>query len=93
MGSRRNGSDQTRLDWKTVDIERSALSDRDSNHFVVLYKKVEALIIAARKQVRAQVHQTMVLNYWQLEQLIVEDEQAGKSRAEHGKAVLENLSL
>jgi hypothetical protein len=51
----------------------SALSDRDSNRFVMLYEKVAALIIAARKQARAQVNQTMMLTYWHLGQMIVEN--------------------
>jgi hypothetical protein len=92
MGSRRNVAYYIRLDWHTVDIEMKALGDRDSNRFAVLYEKVAALINAARRQVQAQVNQTLVLTYWQLGQMIVEDEQAGESRAEYGKAVLENLS-
>ena len=34
----------------------------------------------------------MVISYWSIGQLIVEDEQNGSERAEYGKAVLEGLS-
>jgi predicted GNAT superfamily acetyltransferase len=34
----------------------------------------------------------MVLTYWQVGRLIVEDQQAGEVRAEYGKAVLEALA-
>jgi predicted nuclease of restriction endonuclease-like (RecB) superfamily len=57
-----------------------------------LYEQVAALIVAARSRVRSVVNQEMVLTYWQVGRLIVEDEQAGKERAEYGKAVLEMLA-
>jgi hypothetical protein len=57
-----------------------------------LYEKVAAVIGAARSRVRSTVNQAMVLTYWQVGQLIVEDEQAGEVRAEYGKAVLEGLA-
>ena len=57
-----------------------------------LYAKVSELVSAARNQVRATVNQAMVMTYWQIGQLIVEDEQSGDVRAEYGKTVLKNLS-
>jgi DUF1016 N-terminal domain len=57
-----------------------------------LYEQVAALIVAARSRVRSVVNQEMVLTYWQVGRLIVEDEQAGKERAEYGKAVLQVLA-
>ncbi len=50
------------------------------------------LITIARQQVRAQVNQVRVMTYWQIGELIVEEEQAGEARAEYGKAVLQGLS-
>jgi DUF1016 N-terminal domain len=38
------------------------------------------------------VNQAMVLTYWQVGRLIVEDEQGGEVRAEYGKAVLDRLA-
>jgi hypothetical protein len=57
-----------------------------------LYEKVAALVLAARSRVRSMVNQEMVLTYWQVGQLIVEEEQAGEARAEYGKAVLDGLA-
>jgi hypothetical protein len=57
-----------------------------------LYSKVAELIVAARSRVRSAVNQAMVFTYWQIGQLIVEDEQGGEARAAYGKAVLENLA-
>jgi predicted nuclease of restriction endonuclease-like (RecB) superfamily len=57
-----------------------------------LYSRVAGLITEARLQVRSAVNQAMVLTYWRVGQLIVEDEQGGEVRAEYGKAVLEGLA-
>jgi predicted nuclease of restriction endonuclease-like (RecB) superfamily len=57
-----------------------------------LYSRVAGLITEARSQVRSAVNQAMVLTYWRVGQLIVEDEQGGEVRAEYGKAVLEGLA-
>ncbi len=57
-----------------------------------LYARVAELIVAARSQVRSAVNQAMVLTYWQVGRLIVEDEQGGEVRAEYGKAVLDGLA-
>jgi predicted nuclease of restriction endonuclease-like (RecB) superfamily len=57
-----------------------------------LYDRVSALIVDARSRVRSAVNQAMVLTYWQIGQVIVEDEQGGKVQADYGKAVLAGLS-
>jgi predicted nuclease of restriction endonuclease-like (RecB) superfamily len=57
-----------------------------------LYEQVAALILAARSRVRSTVNQEMVLTYWRIGQLIVEDEQGGEMRAEYGKALLEGVA-
>jgi hypothetical protein len=57
-----------------------------------LYESISALIAAARSRVRTTVNQEMVQTYWGIGQLIVEEEQAGASKAEYGKAVLEGLA-
>ncbi len=57
-----------------------------------LYEKVSALISVARSRVRSVVNQEMVLTYWQVGKLIVEEEQGGETRAEYGKALLDGLA-
>ncbi len=57
-----------------------------------LYEQISALIVQARSRVRSAINQEMVLTYWQVGQLIVEDEQSGEIRAVYGKAVLDGLA-
>lgn len=57
-----------------------------------LIQNIAAIIHQARHQVRQTVNQAMVQSYWEIGRLLVEDEQQGESRAEYGKAVLQNIS-
>lgn len=57
-----------------------------------LIQNIAAIIHQARHQVRQTVNQAMVQSYWEIGRLLVEDEQQGESRAEYGKAVLQNVS-
>ena len=57
-----------------------------------LYNNIASLILESRKNVRTAVNSVMVITYWNIGKLIVEDEQQGKTRADYGKAVLEDLS-
>lgn len=50
------------------------------------------MLIQARKKAYQSVNSTIVMSYWSIGKLIVEDEQNGNFRAEYGKNVLENLS-
>lgn len=57
-----------------------------------LFANIRTLLNQSRKQVVQTVNSAMVQTYWQIGQLIVEDEQQGQRRAEYGKAVLKKLS-
>ena len=57
-----------------------------------LYTQIAELIQSARKQVVTQVNTTLLLTYWNVGRLIVEDEQNSARRAEYGKQVLQTLS-
>lgn len=57
-----------------------------------LYNSIVFLIREYRNNVRAAVNSVMVITYWNIGRLIVENEQQGKTWAEYGKAVLEELS-
>lgn len=61
-----------------------------NNH---LLTQISALLDNARKGVAVAVNQTMVLTYYEIGRMIVEDEQNGESRAEYGKALLKDLSI
>jgi predicted nuclease of restriction endonuclease-like (RecB) superfamily len=57
-----------------------------------LYTNIRAVLLAARTHVRQAINDAMVQTYWQIGQLIVEDEQGGAVRAEYGKKTLQALS-
>ncbi|KFC18754.1 YhcG family protein [Chryseobacterium sp. FH1] len=57
-----------------------------------LFFSVKEIINQSRERVFRLANSTLLLSYWQIGQLIVEDEQQGKDRATYGKFVLKNLS-
>ncbi len=57
------------------------------------YSQILELLQSARSQVVRTVNQTMVLTYFEIGKKIVEEEQAGKERAEYGKEIIKKLSL
>ncbi|MDR6159251.1 putative nuclease of restriction endonuclease-like (RecB) superfamily [Chryseobacterium sp. SLBN-27] len=58
-----------------------------------LLQNISSLLDNARKKIAVAVNQTIVLTYYEIGRMIVEDEQNGENRAEYGKAVLKDLSL
>ncbi|MGG5209899.1 PDDEXK nuclease domain-containing protein [Chryseobacterium sp. MIQD13] len=57
-----------------------------------LFQSVKEIIRQSREKVFRIANSTLLLTYWQIGKLIVEDEQKGKERAEYGKQTLKNLS-
>ena len=57
-----------------------------------LAKRIEALVVDARKKIASTVNVAMVYTYFEVGRYIVEDEQGGKERAEYGKGVLKRVS-
>jgi len=57
-----------------------------------LYSQIVELLQSARNQVVQTVNKTMVLTYFEIGRIIVEEEQGGKERAEYGKHLLKDLS-
>ena len=57
-----------------------------------LYSKIAELIKGARQQVITQVNTALLLTYWNIGKLIVEDEQNNKLRADYGNRILKDLS-
>ena len=62
---------------------------KSENH---LFGRIAGLLNEARKFIVKNVNQTIVLTYFEIGKLIVEEEQEGKERAEYGKSVLKELS-
>lgn len=58
-----------------------------------LFGMITELLSEARQFIVANVNHAMVLTYFEIGRLIVEDEQNGKERAEYGKSTLKELSL
>jgi predicted nuclease of restriction endonuclease-like (RecB) superfamily len=56
------------------------------------YTKVAELLREARKSVVRSINKTMVLTYYEIGRIIVEEEQKGKVRADYGKGILKGLS-
>lgn len=54
--------------------------------------QIRSLLENARQKVAAEVNSTLILTYWQIGKIIVEDEQQNESRAEYGKQTLKKLS-
>lgn len=57
-----------------------------------VYDDVRQILLSARNKTYRAVNTAMVEAYWLIGKRIVEEEQNGKSRAEYGKRLLENLS-
>ncbi len=53
-----------------------------------LFQLVKEIITQSREKVFRIANSTLLLTYWQIGKLIVEDEQKGKERAEYGKHTL-----
>jgi len=58
-----------------------------------LLSALRHLLSQSRQQLQQSINSAMVQTYWQVGQLIVEDEQQGEKRAGYGKQVLKQLSL
>lgn len=56
------------------------------------FSQIVDLLQSARNKVVQTVNQTMVLTYFEIGRMLVEEEQNGKNRAEYGKSLLRDLS-
>ena len=63
--------------------------ENKANTFVA---DVRAIIEHGRKMAYAAAGQAAIATYWNVGRRIVEEEQAGKSRAEYGKNLMKNLA-
>lgn len=57
-----------------------------------LLDKIAYLLENARSKVLVAVNQTMVLTYFEIGRMIVEEEQNGNNRAEYGKQIFSEVS-
>jgi len=57
-----------------------------------IYAKISRLLTDARKSVVKNINYTMVVTYYEIGKMIVEEEQMGEERAEYGKQIIKELS-
>jgi predicted nuclease of restriction endonuclease-like (RecB) superfamily len=57
-----------------------------------LYHQVREILALARDEAWQAVNTTMVESHWKVGRAIVDEEQAGKERADYGKRIIDNLS-
>ena len=57
-----------------------------------LFQSVKEIILQSRQRVYRMANSVLLQTYWQIGQLIVEDEQQGNQKAQYGKATLKNLA-
>lgn len=65
------------------------MSDIFSND---LSKKISILLNEARQRVLQTVNHTMVVTYFEIGRMIIEEEQNGRERADYGKQLISELS-
>ncbi|MCY4614724.1 MAG: DUF1016 N-terminal domain-containing protein [Nitrospira sp.] len=56
------------------------------------YSDIRQILQNARNRAYSEINRAMVEAYWMIGKRIVEEEQGGKTKAEYGKKLLENLS-
>lgn len=58
-----------------------------------LYDSIKSLIEESKAQIVRKVNTSIILTYYEIGRMIVEDEQSGKSRAEYADQTLKQLSI
>lgn len=57
-----------------------------------MIEEIKNVIVSSRKKVAYEVNNTMLIAYWNVGRIIVENEQNGNIKAEYGKQVMKELS-
>ncbi len=75
-----------------IEQPSSDLEPISNNGFEPLYGRIHAILMAARTSVARSVNTEMVRAYWLIGREIVEEEQAGQSRAAYGEDLIAQIS-
>lgn len=59
---------------------------------IQMIEEIKDVIISSRSKIAYEVNNTMLLAYWNVGRIIVENEQNGNIKAEYGKQVMKELS-
>jgi predicted nuclease of restriction endonuclease-like (RecB) superfamily len=73
---------------RTVAVRRHG----ETSRLDAVYQQVRAILASARDRAWQVVNATMVEAYWEVGRIIVEEEQAGKEKADYGKRIVDGLS-
>ncbi len=57
-----------------------------------MIEEIKDIIISSRNKIAYEINNTMLLAYWNVGRIIVENEQNGNIKAEYGKQVMKELS-
>lgn len=63
-----------------------------TNNLDVIFERVKAILSEARAKAWQAVNAAMVVSYWEIGRIIIEEEQKGKKRADYGSYLLDALS-
>lgn len=63
-----------------------------SNSNLKMIEEIKEVIISSRKKVTYEINNEMLIAYWNVGRIIVENEQNGNIKAEYGKQILKELS-
>jgi predicted nuclease of restriction endonuclease-like (RecB) superfamily len=73
-------------------ITISTMTEILDTNIARLYEQIRRVLLEARNGAYRAVHAHMVSAHWEIGRLIVEEEQAGKSRADYGTRLLKGLA-
>ena len=57
-----------------------------------IYQRIKEVLLQSRSKAWQAVNTAMIISYWEIGRLIVEEEQKGIRRAEYGKSLIRNLA-
>jgi hypothetical protein len=63
-----------------------------TNNLDVIFERVKAILDEARTMAWQAVNSAMVVSYWEIGRIIIEEEQKGKKRADYGEKIISSLA-
>ena len=63
-----------------------------TNNLDVIFDRVKAILADARAKAWQAVNSAMVVSYWEIGRIIIEEEQKGRTRADYGKKIISSLA-
>lgn len=92
MAKKRNPP-KTSIPRTSAGHRKATRSPASESRLDLLYRQVREILSAARGRAWQAVNTVMTEAYWEVGRVIVEEEQAGRERADYGKRIIEGLSV